>query len=126
MLLFRRLELKPFGIDVMLLVPGGVVTGLASKGIDILQNNLNALQIFKPYQEFLLQRAMLSHHPKSTPAPLFAKKAVSAILARHTPASYVYGFLSRIFRVLYYCPYWIRDWWFNSKLPKGINLKKQV
>lgn len=120
-----RLELKPFGLDVMLLIPGGVVTGLAAKSVDMVRSNLSALQIFKPYQEFLLQRAMLSHHPKSTPAPVFAKKAVAAILARQTPASFVYGFLSGIYRVLYYCPHWIRDWWFNSKLPKGIIRKKQ-
>lgn len=120
------MELKPFGIDVMLLVPGGVVTGLAAKSADGVKSNLSALQIFKPYREYLLQRAMLSHHPKSTPAPLFAKKAVGAILARGSPpASFVFGFLSRIYRVLYYCPIWIRDWWFSSKLPKNISLKKQ-
>ncbi|KAG0613753.1 hypothetical protein M758_6G127700 [Ceratodon purpureus] len=121
-----RLELKPFNIDVMMLVPGGVVTGLAAKGADILRNNFSALQIFKPYEEYLLKRAMLSHHPKSTPAPLFAKKAVSAITSKNTPASYTYGFLSRIYRFLYYCPYWIRDWWFSSKVPKVIASKKQL
>lgn len=119
-----RLELKPFNIDVMLLVPGGVVTGIASKGYEILKNNLSMLKIFKPYEEYLLQRAMLSHHPKSTPAPLFAKKAVNAIVAKSSTACYTYGFLSRIYLILFYCPYWIRDWWFSSKI-KVINVKKQ-
>jgi hypothetical protein len=69
---------------------------------------------------------MLAHDPKSTPAPLFAKKAVAAIVARSTPACYVYGFMSRTYRILYYCPYRIRDWWFTSKMPKWMTLKKQA
>jgi hypothetical protein len=123
-LMLCRLELKPFNIEVMMLVPAGVVTGLASKGADMLRSNLGALEIFKPYEEYLLKRAMLSHHPKSTPAPVFARKAVGVILAKSTPASFTYGFLSRIYRFLYYCPYWIRDWWFSSKVPKVITTKK--
>jgi NAD(P)-dependent dehydrogenase (short-subunit alcohol dehydrogenase family) len=121
-----RLEMRPFGVDVMLLVPGAVKTGLASKGLELVRNNLSSLQIFKPYHEYLLQRAMLSHHPNATPAPLFAKKAVAAILSKRTPACYIYGFLSGMYSFLYYCPYWIRDWYYGSKLPKDINLKKEV
>lgn len=121
-----RLEMKPFNIDVMLLVPGAVVTSIVPNGTAVVKSYLSALQIFKPYEEYLLNRTLLAHHPKSTPAPVFAKKAVAAILARSTPACYVYGYLSRIFRVLYYCPYWIRDRWFTSKMPKWMAMKKQA
>lgn len=121
-----RLELKPFNINVMLLVPGAVVTAIAPKGAEIVKSYLSTLQIFKPYEEYLLKRTMLAHDPKSTPAPIFAKKAVAAIVAKSTPACYVYGFMSRTYRILYYCPYWIRDWWFTSKMPKWMTLKKQA
>ncbi|XP_024387113.1 NADPH-dependent 1-acyldihydroxyacetone phosphate reductase [Physcomitrium patens] len=113
-----RLELKPFNIDVMLLVPGAVHTGIGPKGAEVVRSYSSELQIFKPYEAYLLERTKLAHHPKSTPAPLFAKKAAAAILARPSPMCYTYGYLSRIYRILYYCPYWIRNWWFTSKMPK--------
>jgi NAD(P)-dependent dehydrogenase (short-subunit alcohol dehydrogenase family) len=120
-----RLELKPFNIDVILLVPGAVVTGIVPKGTEIVRSYLSSLRIFNPYQEHLLKRTMLAHDPRSTPAPVFAKKAVAVILRRSSTAWYVYGFMSRIYRILYYCPYWLRDWWFLSKMPKWMTTKGQ-
>ncbi|KAG0586264.1 hypothetical protein KC19_2G077000 [Ceratodon purpureus] len=121
-----RLELKPFNIDVMHLVPGSVVTAIAPKGTAIVESYLSTLQIFKPYEEYLLKRTMLAYDPKSTPAPVFAKRAVAAILAKSTPACYVYGYMSRVYCILYYCPYWVRDWWYSSKMPKLMTVKKQA
>lgn len=121
-----RLELKPFNIDVILLIPGAVVTGIAPKGAEIVRSYSNSLRIFKPYQEYLVKRTMVAHDPRSTPAPVFAKKAVAVILRRSSPACYVYGFMSRIYRFLYYCPYWFRDWWFTSKMPKWMTTKRQA
>lgn len=121
-----RLELKPFNIDVILLVPGAVVTGIVPKGTQIVKSYSSSLRIFKPYEEYLLKRTKLAHDPRSTPAPVFAKKAVAVILRRSSPACYIYGFMSRIYRILYYCPYWLRDWWFSSKMPKWTTLKKQA
>lgn len=120
----RRLELKPFNVEVMLLVPGAIVTSIVSNGNQVVKSFLSSLQIYKDYEDYLLKRITISHDPRSTPAPEFAKKAVAVILRSPSPACFTYGFMSRVFRVLYFCPYWIRDWWFASGMPKWMLTKQ--
>jgi NAD(P)-dependent dehydrogenase (short-subunit alcohol dehydrogenase family) len=114
-----RLELKPFNIDVMLLVSGAVKTNIVQRAAEIIRSSASALRIFKPYEEYLLRRTKVAHqNSNTTPADEFARKAVARILRPSPPACYIYGFMSGIYRILYFCPYWLRDWWFTSKMPK--------
>ncbi|CAN6983128.1 unnamed protein product [Brassica oleracea var. botrytis] len=71
----RLLELRPFGIDVINIVPGGIQSNIADSAITSF-NNLPELKLYKPFQESIRQRAFLSQNIKPTPAETFAKETV--------------------------------------------------
>ena len=119
-----RMELKPFNIDVVVLVPGSVLSSIGKRSCEVCHSYLSSLNLYKQFEPFLLRRAMLSQGPNSTPATELAEKAVPVLIGKSPPAYFTYGYLSTTYRLLSYCPAWFRDWWFSSSVPSEVVTKK--
>lgn len=120
-----RVELKPFGVQVILVAPGGVVTNFAKKSVSVIQD-LKYI-IYEPYEQAIKTRAKSSQSPHSIPTPLFAKRTIDAVLQKNPPICFIYGYLAKTYTFLYYMPLWVRDWYFLRKagLSKPVNIAKK-
>ncbi|MCO5593371.1 hypothetical protein L7F22_047383 [Adiantum nelumboides] len=108
-----RVELKPFGVQVILVAPGGVVSNIANKAVAMIQD-IQYL-IYKPYEQAIQTRAKYSQSSHSIPTPIFAKKVINAVLQKNPPRCFILGHLSETYSFLYYMPLWVRDWYFSRK-----------
>ncbi|CAN7024016.1 unnamed protein product [Brassica rapa subsp. trilocularis] len=104
----RLLELRPFGIDVINIVPGGIQSNIADSAITSF-NNLPELKLYKPFQESIRQRAFLSQNIKPTPAETFAKETVSVVLKKNPPAWFSTGRLSTVMAIMHHMPIFVKD-----------------
>jgi len=122
-----RLELAPFGVQVMLVVPGAVRSNMGKNNLDHL--DLNSLKIFKPYAENIQQRAVTSQTSSSTPTHHFALKVADEITRARLKRQFVYGHRTSLVRFVLMLPFWIQDWLVASsfglmKTSKSDALKK--
>lgn len=77
-----RMELAPFGINVVTVQPGGIksnLSGNANKGLDRFRKTP-----YGPIQEFIVARANASQK-NATPAEVFAKELVDKLERKKTP-----------------------------------------
>jgi len=77
-----RMELAPFGINVVTVQPGGIksnLSGNADKGLDRFRKTP-----YGPIQEFIVARANASQE-NATPAEVFAKELVDKLERKKTP-----------------------------------------
>jgi NAD(P)-dependent dehydrogenase (short-subunit alcohol dehydrogenase family) len=79
-----RMELKPFGIEVILVQPGGVQSGFGAGATK--QTGLHAWKLFAPMAAAIEQRAQASQH-NAMQASDFATAMVQAVLSRRPPAT---------------------------------------
>ncbi|GJP42701.1 hypothetical protein CLOM_g2240 [Closterium sp. NIES-68] len=112
------MELKPFGIQVMLVAPGAIRSnfgGNSSSSVSHLQ-----LKIFSRFQTQIEARAGASQTPQSTPGDVFARALVEKALAKRVPIEWAFGHLVSSFRIMTWLPYSFRD----SALMKKFGLTK--
>lgn len=102
-----RVELKPFGIKVLLVAPGSIRSNIAANGVAPLSHR--TWITFAPFQKQIEDRANASQSSKSTPADIFAKKVVQVVLQSSPPAHFTYGQLSKLFSCLRWLPLWLVD-----------------
>ena len=77
-----RMELAPFGIDVVTVQPGGIksnLSGNADKGLERFRKTP-----YGPIQDFIVARANASQE-NATPAEIFAKELVDKLERKKTP-----------------------------------------
>lgn len=103
-----RVELKPFGIDVITVAPGAIKSNIGANSSGVYKNNPE-WRFYKPFARAIYERIEFSQQPGNTPTVVFAEKTVDAILKRKPPAWFSYGRYSTLSAILYYLPVWLKD-----------------
>jgi len=114
-----RLELKPFGINVVLVMPGSIRSNLGKANLEKLSDY--DWKLYKDFKEAISERARASQGGKATDGRVFARHVVNKILATKPPKQIVFGHLTGLFALLSWSPLWVRDKFFSSRF--GLNRK---
>ncbi|KAJ2402781.1 hypothetical protein GGI23_000461 [Coemansia sp. RSA 2559] len=101
-----RMELAPFNVQVVLLAPGGITSNLHANGKATLCEGTR----YGMARDQVDKRAEFSQTGNATPATRFASVVVPRLLSRNPPAYLTYGNLSLQMWLLYYMPWWVRDY----------------
>lgn len=108
-----RMELKPLGIDVMLLIPGAIRSNIAANNMTAL--SLGYLSLYSKYEDDIKARASVSQSGVSTPTDVFSKAVVQKILQPKMPLQFCMGGMSTIFYILTWLPVWVVDFFIARK-----------
>ncbi|RID73174.1 hypothetical protein BRARA_B00341 [Brassica rapa] len=95
------LELDPFGIDVIDVVPGGIKSNLANSAVDVFKK-MPELKLYKAYEEGTIERLFFFQRRKPTPAETFAKDIVAVVLKKNPPAWFSSGRYSTFMAIMYH------------------------
>jgi 1-acylglycerone phosphate reductase len=102
-----RVELKPLGIDVVLVSPGAIRSNIGNNSVAALE--LRPGSLYSSMEDTLIKRAELSQTPKSTPTDTFALRVVRNVLRKRPSRWLVLGHMSGFFKVLAVLPLWLVD-----------------
>ncbi|KZV29900.1 NAD(P)-binding Rossmann-fold superfamily protein [Dorcoceras hygrometricum] len=108
-----RLELKPFNIDVVLVLPGAIKSNFGGNSHDGLRDQ--EWKIYSVFKNDIEERAKASQGGKSTDSTVFARHVVSKILDSSPPKEIVYGRMTMLFKLLSWSPLWVRDLFFTRR-----------
>jgi NAD(P)-dependent dehydrogenase (short-subunit alcohol dehydrogenase family) len=114
-----RLELKPFGINVVLVLPGSVRSNLGKANLEKLSDY--DWKLYKDFKEVIAERARASQGEKATDGRIFARHVVNKVLAIKPPKQIIFGHMTGLFALLSWSPLWVRDMFFSSRF--GLNRK---
>lgn len=101
-----RMELKPFGIEVLLVQPGAIESGFGASAHA--QTGGHAWRLYAAYAQGIAKRAGASQE-HATPATVFAQQLLRAVLAPHPQATIRIGAGSRLLPLLACLPQALRD-----------------
>ncbi len=88
-----RMELKPFGVNVITVTPGAIVSNFGENAALVSEKLFPGNSLYEKYREKVLERARLSQQ-NATPVEDFAKKLAEKILSPKPPANFRYGKMS--------------------------------
>lgn len=108
-----RVELNPFGINVVLVVPGSIRSNFGNANMKSLGNH--DWKLYKDFKESIAERAKASQGGKATDATVFARHVVKKVLSPAPPKQIIFGHMTGLFAVLSWSPLWIRDLFFSSR-----------
>uniref|UniRef100_A0A7N0VIC1 Uncharacterized protein n=1 Tax=Kalanchoe fedtschenkoi TaxID=63787 RepID=A0A7N0VIC1_KALFE len=114
-----RVELKPFGIDVVLVIPGSVRSNFGSATTERLGSR--DWKLYKEFKEAIADRAMASQGSKATDPAMFARHVVKKVLSPRPPRQIMFGRMTGLVAALSWSPLWVRDAFFRNRF--GLNKK---
>ncbi|XP_065873642.1 short-chain dehydrogenase ptmH-like [Euphorbia lathyris] len=114
-----RVELKPFGINVVLVVPGAIRSNFGRASTDKLGNY--EWKLYKDFKDAIAERARASQASKATDATIFARHVANKVLGTKPPKQIVFGHMTGLFVLLSWSPLWVRDLFFSTRF--GVNKK---
>lgn len=115
-----RLELRPFGIDVVMVLPGAIRSNFGSATVENARSQ--EWKLYKGFKEAIEERANASQSGRSTDAGVFARDVVKKVLRKRPPRQIVLGHLSGLLSLLSWLPLWVQDLYFSYRF----NLNKKV
>ncbi|OMP01751.1 Short-chain dehydrogenase/reductase SDR [Corchorus olitorius] len=115
-----RVELRPFNINVVLVVPGSVRSNFGNSSMEKLGNH--DWKLYKEFKDAIAERARASQGSKATDATIFARHVVQKVLSPKPPKHIVFGHMTGLFAALSLSPLWVRDMFFRTRF----NLNKRV
>jgi short-subunit dehydrogenase len=74
-----RVELRPFGINVVLLMPGAVRSNFGSANMEELRSRNHDWKLYREFEEAIVEGARASQGGKATDATLFARHVVKKV-----------------------------------------------
>ncbi|CAN0871207.1 Short-chain dehydrogenase ptmH [Linum grandiflorum] len=117
-----RVELRPFGINVVLVMPGSIKSNLGKANMEKLQGIDHDWKIYKDFKEAIAERARASQGPKATDASVLAKEVAKRVLMSPKPPKLItFGHMTALFALLSASPLWVRDLFFSKRF--GLNKK---
>ncbi|MCL7032958.1 hypothetical protein MKW94_008989 [Papaver nudicaule] len=117
-----RVELKPFGIDVILVIPGAIRSNLGEANVERLKGY--ECNLHKEFKDDIVERAKASQTGKATDATIFARHVVSKVLSPKPPKQIVFGHMTCLFALLSWSPLWVRDRFFSNRF--DLNKKSKL
>lgn len=115
-----RLELRPFGINVVMVMPGAIRSNFGSATVENVRSQ--EWKLYKGFKEAIEERANASQSGRSTDAGVFARDVVKKVLRKRPPRQIVLGHLSGLLSLLSWLPLWVQDLFFSHRF----NLNKKV
>ncbi|OVA01179.1 Short-chain dehydrogenase/reductase SDR [Macleaya cordata] len=106
-----RVELKPFGIEVIVVVPGAIRSNLGRANIEKLKDL--DWKLYKDFKEDIIKRGNASQTSKATDATVFARHVVKKVLSSRPPKHIVFGHMTGLFALLSWSPLWVKDLFFS-------------
>lgn len=108
-----RVELRPFNINVVLVVPGAIRSNFGNANMERLANY--DWKLYKEFKEAIVERARASQSGKATDAIVFARHVVKKVLHPKPPKQIVFGHMTGLFTMLSLSPLWARDLFFSTR-----------
>ncbi|XP_041003075.1 short-chain dehydrogenase ptmH-like [Juglans microcarpa x Juglans regia] len=108
-----RVELRPFGVNVVLVLPGAVRSNFGRANVQNLKHN--DWKLYKDFKEAIEERARASQVGKATDATIFARHVVKKVLSPKPPKQIVFGHMTGLFAILSWSPLWVRDLFFSTR-----------
>ncbi|XP_058068687.1 short-chain dehydrogenase ptmH-like [Magnolia sinica] len=108
-----RVELRPFGVNVVLVLPGAIRSNFGSAAVERL--GLQDWRLYHDFKESIAERAKASQGAKATDAGLLARHVASKVLSQKPPKQIVFGHMTGLFAILTWSPLWVRDLFFSKR-----------
>ena len=113
-----RVELKPFGVRVIKVLPGAVRSnfGRATTG----RLGMQEWKLYGEFKEAIAERARASQGARATDAGEVARHVARKVLSPKPPRQIAFGHMTGLFAVLRLSPV-LSDWFFTRRF--GLNKK---
>ncbi|KAF2295627.1 hypothetical protein GH714_033344 [Hevea brasiliensis] len=89
-----RVELRPFGINVVQVVPGAIRSNLGRATSETLENY--DWKLYEDFKEAIVERARASQAAKATNATVFARHVATKVLSRKPPKQIIFGHITEL------------------------------
>uniref|UniRef100_A0A0D9VIL8 Uncharacterized protein n=1 Tax=Leersia perrieri TaxID=77586 RepID=A0A0D9VIL8_9ORYZ len=110
-----RLELRPFGVHVVKVVPGAVRSGLGDANTARLRAEEVEWRMYGGFAAAIAERARASQGGRATDARVFAAHVARRVMSARPPREIVYGNMTLLFAALAAAPLWARDAFFARR-----------
>ncbi|XP_025809549.1 NADPH-dependent 1-acyldihydroxyacetone phosphate reductase-like [Panicum hallii] len=120
-----RLELRPFGVHVVAVVPGAVRSGLGrANTAGLAAAGRGEWRLYRGFAAAIEERARASQAGRATEAGALARHVARRVMSARPPREIVYGHMTLLFAALAASPGWVRDAFFARRF--GLHNKTTI